>query len=199
MTRKGSQVRVLYGPPGIISGLVRQKMPSGGTLGGEWGQEWLPWCRLVTPVKYLSMKPPKDTVWTFGRLADDGTRMVGGAAALAPVRLDVALPDEPPLGEGDADLVSWVRAQTVMLVRHAFSIKAFHCYYVRDAKDHVALTAARLAALGNCSPVDTRFNWGIDTIDVQADPAPPPLVGARTSTAPPYLGMSPAQLEDLTA
>jgi hypothetical protein len=86
-----------------------------------------------------------------------------------------------------------------MLVRHALSIDVWHCYYVRDSKDHLALTAARLAALGNCSPVDTRFDWGIDTIDVQADPAPPPLVGARTSTAPPYLGMSPAQLEDLTA
>jgi hypothetical protein len=79
-------------------------MPGGGTLGGEWGQEWLAWCRLVAPSKYLLMKPPQDIVVTFKRLSDDGTRTVRGPAALAHVRPDVALPDEPPLGEGDADL-----------------------------------------------------------------------------------------------
>ena len=182
-----------------MSGLARGKMPRWGHSWGRMGPRMVALVPVGGTDKMFSMKPPKDTIWTVRRLADDGTRMVGGAAALAPVRLDVALPDEPSLGGGDADLVRWVRAQTVMLVRHAFSIKAFHCYYVRDAKDHVALTAIRLTAMVDCFPVDTRFDWVIDTIDVQADSAPPPLVGARTSTAPPYLGMPPAQLEDLTA
>jgi hypothetical protein len=145
------------------------------------------------------VKPRKETVIQFERLSDDGTRLIGGASVLRPCELSVTAPDRRPVLDEHGVSASWVQSMTVMLTRHATSIRVRPCHYLCDSAAHRSLTATRLAALGNHFLPETRFDRQEDSTDIDAGPAPPPpLVGARTSTAPPHLDALCAQLEALT-
>ena len=85
------------------------------------------------------------------------------------------------------DMETWVRQLTLHTTRHAFSITFHELVLLRDRKDHLALTAMRLSTLAGLVPVEAWPHWMDDQLADQPVPAPPPLLGARTTTAPPAL------------
>jgi hypothetical protein len=78
-----------------------------------------------------------------------------------------------------------VRLTTQFLTRHALTIQFHELVLLRDRKDHQALTALRLAALAELVPAEVWPQWINDERSKQEVAVPPPLVGARSTTAPP--------------
>ena len=75
----------------------------------------------------------------------------------------------------------------LFLVRHSITISVHELVLLRDRKDHQALTALRLAILAGLVPVESWPRWINDDVSVRPVPIFPPLVGARSTTAPPCL------------
>jgi hypothetical protein len=88
------------------------------------------------------------------------------------------------------DMAAWVRQVTLHTTRHAFTLTFRELVLLRDRKDHLALTALRLSALAGLVPVEAWPHWMDDPLVGQPVPAPPPLLGARTTTAPPARPMN---------
>lgn len=114
-------------------------------------------------------------------------------------------PDDANQPVGDVEslgIETFARRQTQWLMNHMGRIRLLPRFPARDGRAHLALLAARLNALVQflrrfVFRPETSLLEQVEAVN-EAPPVPPPLVGARSSTAPPSSGLSRARLEDLT-
>jgi hypothetical protein len=84
----------------------------------------------------------------------------------------------------------WISEVTVVMTANAITIKKVRFLYKeRDLRCHRALVAARLTALADYALPDQPVQHDYEPILI-ITPSPPPLVGARTTTAPPAISRS---------
>jgi hypothetical protein len=98
----------------------------------------------------------------------------------------------PPIGTDMEEWITsdaysaWLSEITLALTANAFTIKKVEFLYrERDLRNHGAWVAARLAALTGYTLPDQSMRDYRSILIVT--PAPPPLVGARTTAAPPAI------------
>lgn len=85
----------------------------------------------------------------------------------------------------EASLDEFVRMQSVLLQCYSMGFLRRPKFIGRNRRSHQALVAARLAALVGYIPEEQKPDWRRAQVIDEIRPAPPPLVGARSSTAPP--------------
>jgi hypothetical protein len=92
----------------------------------------------------------------------------------------------------------WIRKTTLFLMENVFTISAKSPFKDRDQRAQRALLAARLVDLMDFEQVEIVTPTFVEAnlIDVP-DPAPPPLVCARTSTAPPLQPAASCRVKEL--
>ena len=91
----------------------------------------------------------------------------------------------------DASLEEWVRLTTLHITRHAVAISIHELASLRDLRPELELKTVKLPGLIKLKSVGSLPDWSKSKPSKRPSlsltvPSTPPLVGARTSTAPPW-------------